>query len=64
MDWVRVFAVLGAVVFFGWGFDGCRGAALKTWIVLAVFTVVLMVWGVVSTGFYLWPMVTSLCFLL
>ena len=63
-DWVRVFAALGAVVFFGWGFDGCRTAALKTWIVIAVFTVVLMVWGVVSAGFYLWPVVTSLCFLL
>ena len=58
-----VFSATAAVLFFGWGYDGCKKSALNTWMVLAVVTTVLMVWGAVSDGFYLWPVVTALCWL-
>jgi len=60
----KFFAAVAAVLFFGWGFDGCRSKALTTWMVTAVITTVLMIWGVVSSGFYLWPIVTALCWML
>jgi hypothetical protein len=54
--WVSVFSALAAVVFFGWGFDGCRAAAAKTWVVLVVLTVVFVVWEAVAANFYLVPL--------
>jgi hypothetical protein len=60
----KVFASVAALVFFGWGFDGCRSKVLTTWMVMAVLTAILMVWGAVGSGFYLWPIVTALCWML
>ena len=37
-----VFAFIGALVFFGWGFDGCRSKAGMVWNFLAVVTTLLV----------------------
>jgi hypothetical protein len=59
----HVFAAVSAVLFWGWGFDGCRSKALTTWMVTGVLTLVLLIWSVVSASFFLWPIVSTLCYL-
>ena len=60
----KIFGGVSAVVFWGWGFDGCSSKVLNTWMAVGIFNALLMIWGSVSTGFYLWPIVTTLGWML
>jgi len=59
-NWLVIFGAFAGVLFFGWGFDGCRAAALKTWVVCVLVCTILAIWGTVSSNFFLVPVLVGL----
>ena len=59
-NWLTIFGAFAAVLFFGWGFDGCRSKTEKTWMILAGLCLFMSIWNSVSSNFMMVPLLVGM----